>query len=67
MAQDHHDRTVRVHLLRHPEVVNAVIGDDICQVVLWNRYTLFMKLSACDRGSEGADVEDVIVLGQTQM
>lgn len=34
MAQDHHDGTVRVHPLGHTEVVDAVVGDDVCQVVL---------------------------------
>lgn len=57
MAQDHHDRMVRVHLLGHSKVVNAVVGNDICQVVLWNRCTLFMRYSECDRGSGGADAE----------
>lgn len=38
MAQDHHDRTVRVHPLGHAEVVDAVIGNDVCQVVLWSRH-----------------------------
>lgn len=36
VAQDHHDRTVRVHPLGHTEVVDAVVGDDVCQVVLWS-------------------------------
>lgn len=34
MAQDHHDRPVWVHSLRHTKVVNAVVGNDVCQVVL---------------------------------
>lgn len=37
MAQDHQDRPVRVNPLGHPEVVDAVVGDDIRQVVLWNK------------------------------
>lgn len=36
MTQDHHDGPVGVHLLRHAEVVDAVVGDDIRQVVLWS-------------------------------
>lgn len=34
VAQDHHHRAVRVHSLRHTEVVDAVVGNDVCQVVL---------------------------------
>lgn len=37
VAQDHHDGTLRVHPLGHPEVVDAVIGDDVRQVILWSR------------------------------
>lgn len=35
VAQDHHDGAVRVHSLRRAEVVNALIGDDVGEVVLW--------------------------------
>lgn len=36
MTQDHHYRAVRVHPLGHTEIVDAVIGNDVCQVVLWS-------------------------------
>lgn len=45
MAQDHHDRTVRVHPLRHAEVVDAVVGNDVCQVILWIEQTLSIRHS----------------------
>lgn len=51
MAQDHHDRAVRVHSLRHAEVVDAVIGNDVCQVVLWREHTLSIMQSVSDRKS----------------
>lgn len=34
MTDDHHDRAVRVHPLGHAEKVDAVIGDQICEIVL---------------------------------
>lgn len=40
MAQDHHDRAVRVHSLRHAEVVDAVVGNDVCQVILRTEQTV---------------------------
>lgn len=46
MTQDHHDGTVRVHPLRHAEVVDAVVGYDVRQVVLWNMQTLSGRQSA---------------------
>ena len=50
MAQHHHDRTMGVHLLGHTEVVDAVIGNDVCQVVLRSRETLSVTHSVSDRG-----------------
>lgn len=35
VAQDHHDGAVGVHSLGRAEVVNALIGDDVGEVVLW--------------------------------
>lgn len=34
MADDHHHRTMRVYLLGHAEEADAVIGDQICEIVL---------------------------------
>lgn len=34
VAQDHHHRAVRVHFLRRAEVVNALVCDDVSEVVL---------------------------------
>lgn len=51
VAQDHHDRTVRVHPFRHTKVVDAVVGDDVCQVVLWSERTLSIRHSISDRRS----------------
>lgn len=34
VTDDHHDRTVRVHPLGRAEKVDAVVGDQICEVVL---------------------------------
>lgn len=34
MTDDHHHRTVRIHLLGHTEIVDAVVGDQIREVVL---------------------------------
>lgn len=34
VTDDHHDRTVRVYPLGHAEKVDAVVGDQICEVVL---------------------------------
>ena len=34
VAQDHENGPMGVHPLRRPEVVNAVICDQVCQVVL---------------------------------
>lgn len=48
MAQDHHHGTVRVHPLRHAEVVDAVVGNDICQVVLGSEQTLSIMQSASE-------------------
>lgn len=43
VAQDHHNRTVRVHSLRHTEVVDAVVGNDVCQVILRAEQTLSIR------------------------
>lgn len=40
VAQHHHNGAVRIHPLGHAEVVDAVVGDDVCQVVLWGEQTL---------------------------
>lgn len=40
MAQHHHNGAVRIHPLGHAEVVDAVVGDDVCQVVLWGEQRL---------------------------
>lgn len=37
VAQDHHYWSVGVHPLRGAEVVEAVIGDDVCEIVLWKQ------------------------------
>lgn len=37
MTYDHHHRTVRVHPLGHAEKVDAVVGDQICEIVLEKR------------------------------
>lgn len=34
VADDHHHRTVRVYLLGHSEEAEAVIGDQICEIIL---------------------------------
>lgn len=34
MTDDHHDRTVGIHPLGHAEKVDAVVGDQICEIVL---------------------------------
>lgn len=34
MTDDHHNRTVRVHPFGHAEKVDAVVGDQICEIVL---------------------------------
>lgn len=34
MADDHEDRPVWVHLLGRAEEAHAVVGDEVCQVVL---------------------------------
>lgn len=34
VTDHHHDRPVRVHALRHAEEVDAVVGDQIGEVVL---------------------------------
>lgn len=39
VAHDHHDGTMGVHLLGHAEVVDAVVGNEVCQVVLWSGQT----------------------------
>lgn len=68
MAQDHHDRTLRVHPLRHTEVIDAVIGNDVCQVVLWSEQTLYIRHSVSDRESKRADVNDFgAMLGQSPL
>lgn len=51
VAQDHHDGAVRVHSLRHTEVGDAVVGNDVCQVVLWREQTLSTMQSVSDRKS----------------
>ena len=37
MADDHEHRSVRVHLLGCAEEAHAVVGDQVCQVVLGAR------------------------------
>ena len=37
MTNDHHDRTVREHPLGNSEEVDAIIGDQICEIVLGER------------------------------
>jgi hypothetical protein len=37
VAQDHHHWSVGVHPLGRAEVVDAVIGDDVCEIVLWKQ------------------------------
>lgn len=37
VTDDHHHRAVRVHALRHAEKVSAVVGDQICEIVLEKR------------------------------
>lgn len=54
MAEDHHDRTMRVHPLGGLEVVDAVSGNDICQVILWSEQTLSIKHVVSAKGIEGA-------------
>lgn len=49
VAQDHHDGPVRIHPLGHAEVVGAVVGNDVCQVVLRSEQTLSIRRSASDR------------------
>lgn len=44
VAQDHHDGAVGVHPLRRAEVVDAFVGDDVGEVVLWRE-----QLSSCRR------------------
>lgn len=34
MTDDHHDGTVRIHPLGHTEKVDAIVGDQICEIVL---------------------------------
>lgn len=34
MADDHHHRPVRVHLLGHAEKANTVVGNQICKIIL---------------------------------
>ena len=34
VTDDHHHRAVRVHAFGHAEKVGAVVGDQICEVVL---------------------------------
>ena len=34
VADDHHDRPMRVHLLGHAEEIDAVVGDQVGEVVL---------------------------------
>lgn len=34
VTDDHHDRTVGIHPLGHAEKVDAVVGDQICEIVL---------------------------------
>lgn len=34
VTDNHHDRTVRVHPFGHAEKVDAVVGDQICEIVL---------------------------------
>lgn len=66
MAQDHQDRSVRVNPLGHTEVVDAVIGDDVCQVVLWNKHLLHTAHSSVNENT--ADVKAcVTMLGHSQI
>lgn len=39
VTQNHHDGTVGIHPLGQSEVVDAVVGDDIRQVILWRKHT----------------------------
>lgn len=67
MAQDHHDGPVRVHLLGHTEVVDAVVGDDVCQVVLERKWMLSSRHSVRENRSDRADVRaHTAVLDQSQ-
>lgn len=43
MTNDHHHGTVRVQLLGHAEKVYAVVGDQICEVVLEMRANTMNK------------------------
>lgn len=56
MAQDHHDGPVRVHPLGHTEVVDAVIGDDVCQVILQRKRVLSTRHPVREKRSDRADV-----------
>lgn len=43
MTDDHHHGTMRVHPLGHAEKADAVIGDQICEVVLEKRENAMNK------------------------
>lgn len=66
MAQDHQDRPVRVNPLGHPEVVDAVVGDDVRQVVLWNKRLLPTRHSAVNDSRADAKAY-VAMLGQCRI
>ena len=46
VTDDHHDGTVRVHLLGDAEKVGAVVGDQICEIVLERREKPLELISA---------------------
>lgn len=45
VADDHHDGSVGVYPLRHPEVINALISDEVCEVVLEHRINTRQKIN----------------------
>lgn len=45
VTDDHHHRAVRIHLLRHAEKVDAVIGDQICEIVLGEKKNTAQPIS----------------------
>lgn len=47
VAQHHHHRPVGIHPLGHAEVVDAVVGDDVRQVVLHGRHMDNARVLTC--------------------
>lgn len=47
VAQHHHDRPVGIHPLGHAEVVDTVVGDDVCQVVLHGGQMEHVRVLTC--------------------